>query len=449
MQQVTQEMNRIREQVLNITLIAASIVGVILLISVAIRDLGENRYLLVIQQSFFLICTIVITLFRHRISRSVKVYYVILNLWLTMLVGMYNLGFLASGKIIVVVAPMFVLFLLSFRRAIWSLVLFFGLYVFFGFLSVYGWSTVPISTDDYVVNYRSWITDGSLLLLGAVMLLFIGYHIHKEILFSLTEVKKKNEELQDSRRELLEHKENLERLVQEKTMKLVGAEKLASLGMLTAGIAHELNNPLNFISGAHQQMNLRVSKQSAEQPLNIDDMLTILGTGIQRVTTIVRGLNQFSRTTDSLDETCDIHLILDNCLMMVNSQIKFRIEIRRDYVPAPPTIQGNSGKLHQVFLNIMANAVQAIPDKGLISIQTQIRDKRHMVVSVQDNGTGILPEHLSRVTDPFFTTKPTGQGTGLGLYITQSILTEHNGSISFRPAPDTGTIVEVILPLTR
>ena len=442
-------MNRIREQVLNITLIAASIVGVILLISVAIRDLGEHRYLLVILQSFFLMCTIVITLLRHRISRSIKVYYVILNLWLTMLVGMYNLGFLASGKIIVVVAPMFVLFLLSFSRAIWSLVFFFGLYVFFGFLSVSGWSTVPISPDEYVVNYRSWITDGSLLLLGAAMLLFIGFHIQKEILSSLAEVKMKNDELQASRRELLENKENLERLVQEKTMKLVGAEKLASLGMLTAGIAHELNNPLNFISGAHHQMNLRVSKQSAEQLLNIDDLLTILGTGIQRVTTIVRGLNQFSRTTDSLDEQCDIHLILDNCLMMVNSQIKFRIEIHRDYDQSIPVIQGNSGKLHQVFLNILANAAQAIPDNGLISIQTQIRDDRHVLVAVQDTGTGILPENLSRVTDPFFTTKPTGQGTGLGLYITQSIMNEHNGSISFRPATDTGTIVEVILPLTR
>lgn len=449
MQQVSGEMNRIREQVVNITLSAASIVGFVLLVSVALRDLSENRYMLVLLQAVFLICTIVITLYRHRMTLNFKVYYVLINMWLTMLVGLHNLGFLASGKVMVTVAPMVVSFLMSIRQAIWALAFFFVLYVVFGFLGVSGTVTFSVSPDEYVLNYRSWITDGSLLLMGAVMLLFIGYHIQKEILSSLSDVKVKNDELQVSRKELLDHKENLEKLVQEKTMKLVGAEKLASLGMLTAGIAHEMNNPLNYISGAYEQLKMQVSKQPPERQQELSELLGILGTGVQRVTTIVRGLNQFSRTNDSLDEACDIHLILDNCLMMVNSQVKFRVEIHRDYDPSALIVHGNSGKLHQVFLNILSNAAQAIPDKGVISVHTSVRNNTHAVISVQDTGTGILPENLNRITDPFFTTKPPGQGTGLGLYITQSILNEHNGAITFKPAPDKGTIAEVMLPLTR
>jgi len=449
MDQTKSEIDRIRYQVIDITLIAASLVGAVLLISVALRDLEEDRFLIIGIQGFLLICTIAVTIFRHRISLPLKVYYVMLNLWLTMFAGMYNLGFLASGKIIVMVAPIMVSFLLSFRKAVWSVVLFFALYAVFAFFWISGALTLTVPADAHISNYRSWITDGSLLLMGASMLLFIGYHLQKEIVENLRQVNLKNMELQVSRQELMEHKENLEKLVQEKTMKLVGAEKLASLGMLTAGIAHEINNPLNYISGAYLQLEHKISKQSPEQQEETRELLKILGIGVKKVTEIVRGLNQFSRTNDSLNENCDLHLILENCLMMVNSQTKHRVDINREFRPEGLVVDGNSGKLHQVFLNLLANAAQAIPEKGSITVTTAINPQGKASVSVRDTGSGILPEHLNRIMDPFFTTKPPGQGTGLGLYITQSILNEHGGSIVFRPAPETGTIAEVVLPLTR
>lgn len=225
-------------------------------------------------------------------------------------------------------------------------------------------------------------------------------------------------------------------------VQLIQAEKMASLGILTAGVAHEINNPLNFILGAHEGLKKHF-KNSQEEP--VKKLLDILQIGVERASKIVKGLNQFSRNSKSFDEICSIHTILNNCLTILQHQLKDRIIVHKNFQNSDISVKGNSGDLHQVFINIIGNAAQSIPNKGTISIETKA-NPRHAEIIIQDNGVGISEENLKRIKDPFFTTKNPGEGTGLGLSITHNIVKEHCGKLVFISKLGEGTTVKVRIP---
>ncbi len=143
-----------------------------------------------------------------------------------------------------------------------------------------------------------------------------------------------------------------------------------------------------------------------------------------------------------MNENCDLHAIIDNCLTILNSRIKYGIKLTKEYTTELFVIKGNVGKLHQVFLNILTNAIQAVNENGKIKVKTR-KDNKKLLVEIIDSGTGISKENLNRVTDPFFTTKAPGTGTGLGLSISYNIITEHNGKLEFESEPGKGTKVLV------
>jgi signal transduction histidine kinase len=229
---------------------------------------------------------------------------------------------------------------------------------------------------------------------------------------------------------------------------LIQTEKMASLGILTAGIAHEINNPLNFISGAYQGLKLHIDETSCMHNDNVSLLLKNLKTGVDKAAAIVRGLRQFSRDNDAYDEECNIQSIIDNCLTMLNNQLKYRIEVIKDFSSNGSIIMGNVGKLHQVFLNLLTNASDAIPDKGEISIKT-LSNGDFYTIEISDNGEGIPKNIIHKITDPFFTTKPPGKGSGLGLSITYRIIKEHKGKIEFESETEKGTLVRVVLPKVK
>ena len=167
--------------------------------------------------------------------------------------------------------------------------------------------------------------------------------------------------------------------------------------------------------------------------------------GINRTSNIVKSLNQFSRKGQSMQETCRINEILDSCLVMLNNLLKDRIEVIKDYSSLTP-IHGNVGNLFQVFLNLLTNACHAIEGEGTITIKTRMRNQ-HISVFISDNGVGIPKENLSKVMDPFFTTKPPGAGTGLGLSITYEIIQNHRGHISVDSKPGKGTTFVITFPI--
>jgi len=226
---------------------------------------------------------------------------------------------------------------------------------------------------------------------------------------------------------------------------LVHAEKMASLGVLTAGVAHEINNPLNYIHGG--STGLRIHLQENE---NYDEtselMINSINSGVERVSSIISGLNQFSRNSSKNNELCNIHEIIDNSLLMLNNQIKHRIDVKKQYTNENFRLLGNVGKLHQVFLNILQNANQAIEDKGEIEVHTKVIADTFQI-KITDTGSGIPKDIISKITDPFFTTKKAGEGTGLGLSISYSIIKEHNGLIEFYSDEKNGTCVEILLPV--
>jgi len=285
--------------------------------------------------------------------------------------------------------------------------------------------------------------------------------------------------LRETETELQQHRDNLHQMVVEKTQKLdkviqelslkndtinqqnldlkhvlenlnsmqaqlFQAEKMASLGVLTAGIAHEINNPLNYMLGGLTGLE-NFFNEEAIQNENTDLFLKSIRTGIERVSAIVSGLNQMSRDNATYQENCDLHEIIGNCLMILSNELKYRIEVKEKYADPPIIIPGNVGKLHQVFLNILMNASQSIANEGEIIIRTSNNDDK-VITEITDNGCGIEEANLEKITEPFFTTKDPGKGTGLGLSISYNIIKEHNGKLHFNSVPGKGTTVTIELP---
>jgi PAS domain S-box-containing protein len=257
--------------------------------------------------------------------------------------------------------------------------------------------------------------------------------------------------------ELQENRNNLEKIVfdrtreleeaiqerKEKELQLIQAEKMASVGLLTAGISHEINNPLNYLMGAYVNL-ADYFKSTGNQEETITFLLDGMKEGIDRVAAIVKGLNQLSRDSQAYDEDCNINEIIDNCILVLQNKIKDRIVITQEYQNGSNLIIGNIGKLHQVFLNILNNACQAIKNEGKITIVVG-RSEAQTEITIADNGLGMASEELSKIVEPFYTTREPGDGIGLGLSICYNIIQEHNGKLEIASEPGTGTTVSIHL----
>lgn len=252
----------------------------------------------------------------------------------------------------------------------------------------------------------------------------------------------KNRELELSNQRLARALQNL----QNAQSQLIQSEKMASLGILTSGVAHEINNPLNYLMGAFVGLSDYFNKHQSCDKRKTDILLNSIKVGIERISNIVQGLNQFSRKNENMDEDCDIHSILNNCFAMLRSQTVHKVDIIKDYASNLFIVKGNAGKMHQVFLNILSNSIQALENNGEIRATTKIDDNK-VLIELKDNGRGIDKKSINKVTDPFFTTKPPGEGTGLGLSIALSIIKEHKGTFEFDSELDKGTKITIKLPL--
>jgi two-component system NtrC family sensor kinase len=266
--------------------------------------------------------------------------------------------------------------------------------------------------------------------------------LEHKVLKRTKELNQKNKELEVSNKELGLAVSKLS----EAQNQLIHSEKMASLGILTAGVAHEINNPLNFILGGYTGLKNHFEEINTTADHEINFFLNSIHTGVKRASKIIDSLSQFSRSTDSFDENCDIHKILDDCLIMLDISIKNKIDIKKEYTNSKINIEGNLGKLYQVFLNILNNSIQAIESKGKILVQTNLIDSS-VEIRITDTGYGISEQNLSKILNPFYTTKQPGEGTGLGLSITFSIIKNHMGSLEFESKEDEYTTVIVKLPI--
>ena len=263
---------------------------------------------------------------------------------------------------------------------------------------------------------------------------------------------------------------------------LLQSEKMASIGQLAAGVAHEINNPVGFISNNMELLGQYVSeytqilrmletlKKSIEEGdiersksivkeisqfeneiqldqvmSGMDNLLQQNQRGVERIQKIVADLKTFAREGGDVLELVKIEEIIDSILSIVQSELKYKAELKKNYGDTP-LVKGNSQKLGQVFINLFVNAVQAMEEKGTIEVRTYAEDK-FVCVDVGDTGKGIAPENLKKIFDAFFTTKPVGQGTGLGLSVSYEIVKKHGGDIRVQSKVGKGTTFTIMLPV--
>jgi PAS domain S-box-containing protein len=222
------------------------------------------------------------------------------------------------------------------------------------------------------------------------------------------------------------------------------SEKMASIGLLAAGVAHEVNTPLTGISSFTQML---LDGADPEDPKT--KLLEKIERQTFRAAKIVNGLLNLSRPAQVEQQPCDVHVVINDVLSLLEHQFRTsNIQVRKDLLVEPPLLLAVEHKLQQVFLNLFLNARDAMPKGGWLSITTRLQDDQ-VYVMVGDTGSGIQTDHLSRIYDPFFTTKPMGQGTGLGLSITYGIVREHGGVITCDSTEGQGTVFTLALPLTQ
>lgn len=296
--------------------------------------------------------------------------------------------------------------------------------------------------------------------------------------------------------ELKRHRENLEQLVLSRTaelearnadlqrinddlehaqMQLLQSEKMASIGQLAAGVAHEINNPVGFVFSnlnslkgyiddlfglideyealesvlpAEQQAAIKAKKAAADLDFLREDIGALMGEsgdGLTRVKNIVQNLKDFSHVGSSEWEIADLHAGLDSTLSIVHNEIKYKASVTKEYGTLP-MVECLASELNQVFMNMLVNASHAIAERGAIIIRTGQKGEE-VWVEFEDNGSGMAPETVKRIFDPFFTTKPVGKGTGLGLSLSFSIIQKHKGRIEVDSEVGRGTRFRLWLPV--
>ncbi len=288
------------------------------------------------------------------------------------------------------------------------------------------------------------------------------HEANSEISAMNEDLQEKNKTLESYNNVLEEHRQNLEnalKKLKEAQSSLIESEKMASIGVLTAGIAHEINNPINFISSnltglqkvierfdtlfeaynqvisEHQNEDLAKEIETLDKTYHKKEnkeALSILTkhiqTGIDRTVEIINSLKYFLHSEQNTKSYVNVHDIISSVLTILHNEYKHKIEIVEDF-QLKSEIKCVAGKINQVIMNILSNAIQAIPENGHIYIKTW-QKKDEICISIKNDGVPISEEVLPKIFDPFFSTKPVGKGTGLGLFISYNIIKDHNGKIN-------------------
>ena len=289
-------------------------------------------------------------------------------------------------------------------------------------------------------------------------------------------------ESKENRRALLksfQDREVLKESLEKSQGQLMQAEKLASVGQLAAGVAHEINNPIGFINSnlgvlkgqvagllsviaayekadtvlaSHPALLEEINKarKAADLEFLQEDIQNLVAEsidGVRRVKTIVDNLKDFSRVDTAEWQYANLERGLESTLNIVWNEIKYKAEVIKEYAGLPE-IECIASQLNQVFMNLLVNAAHAIVEQGVITLRTGF-DEKEVWVEVEDTGQGIRQEHLARIFEPFFTTKAVGKGTGLGLSLAYGIVQRHHGRIDVKSEWGKGTAFRVILPRER
>lgn len=363
--------------------------------------------------------------------------------------------------------------LLTFRENLQRIVIAF---LIFGLVLSYYMTKIIISPLENLIKGAEEFSEGNL--------------SHRVALTKYTEINhlvKTYNQMADNLQSLYD---NLEKKVQERTKELklayeelentqimmVHSEKMRSLGELVAGITHEINNPINFIHGnmthlknySEKLVGLIEAYQNFEPDLSDEKRSTLdkikkdieysfikkdlpmliqsCKEGTERTKNIILDLKNFSRIEEMVVNEIDLKNEIDIILNILHNKIKYKAEIIKEYDEDFPIIEGYGGQLNQVFMNILDNACYAIKDRGKIFIRLK-KVQDNVIIEIEDTGSGMSDEQLQKIFDPFYTTKPQGEGTGLGMSISYKVIASHNGKITAESHLGKGSIFKITLPV--
>lgn len=228
---------------------------------------------------------------------------------------------------------------------------------------------------------------------------------------------------------------------------LLQSRKMAAIGEMSSGIAHELNTPLNIIVQEVELMRLALKEQNEEtRQKEMSEIASQIKSQVQRCTEITHGMLNFARELHTVEQKTDINRLVEDMVIWVEKEAqKHAIAITRNYDPALPELSTDAPMLRHLVLNLLNNAVQATEKNGKVAIRTEY-EKETFVLEVKDNGPGIAPQHLDSIFTPFFTTKAPGKGTGLGLPLCLAIVTRLGGTIQAGNHDQGGAVFQVRLP---
>lgn len=250
-------------------------------------------------------------------------------------------------------------------------------------------------------------------------------------------------------RQVLSQKARAERQKELSDEQLLQSQKLAAIGELSAGIAHEINNPLAIIRQEAEWLLHLLKKESPPEREEMHHCLREIVQQVDRSREITHNLLNFARRRQPVVQAVDLNRLIEDMTMLVEKEAhQHHIAIHKELQPDLPVIYSDSPLLRQVFLNLLNNAIQAIGQDGTLTVVTRTADHNQLLVQINDTGCGIPQEHLAQIFDPFFTTKPQGKGTGLGLSICHGIIEKLGGRISVASEVGKGSSFTLKLPQT-
>jgi signal transduction histidine kinase len=268
--------------------------------------------------------------------------------------------------------------------------------------------------------------------------------------------------LVESDDQLKKYAAQMEQIAEVRAKQLIHADRLASLGTLAAGITHEISSPITYVSANTESVakHWRIVRNYIHESIKdtnetltksikkIDKSLSRISSGNFRIIKIVRGISSFSRKEHAQKEKINIHDCIKLALQLCQNQLKYHINVHKNFISKLPMILGNQYEIEQVFVNLISNAAHAMSQKypGELVISSQAVDT-DIHIRIKDNGVGISDEELELIWDPFFTTKPEGKGTGLGLSICKEIIARHHGRIWVESVPYKGSCFFITLPI--
>jgi signal transduction histidine kinase len=462
-------LDELKQDVVNKALVISSITGILIIpVSLTSNTFGGWNYSRV-SDIIILSCLIIIAIFRHKFSLIFKAYLVLLGLLLVVFIDLSLLGVASANKVLLALLPLLSIVHLKYRGTTYLMGFAYSLYILFAYLFLSG---VISSVNPNNQDLSAWLINGFMLFLSSIIVFLVVSKSNKTYQFLVSGLIKANRKLkknefglkteQDSlenqvetrtqavlkpNKELEQQKEELQQTVDrlnETTDRLIQAEKLASIGLLASGIAHEINNPLNYIRGGVVLLE-DILKERSQYDDDIHQTIDSMNDGINRATRIVKSLNQYSHSAGELTDECNLNEIIKNCMNLLRNKLPEGIKVNLKFDQMVSRVRGNNGKLHQTFINIIDNSLHSLNGHGEIDISIANQNKL-VIVSIIDTGSGIDEKNISKIMDPFFTTKDVGEGSGLGLYIVSSIVKQHGGQIAFQSTLEKGTTCTISLP---